>query len=223
MSTPSKSTSSKSSAKKSSPLEIIRAGHPTLREKAKTVGDPTAPEIHEIVAKMRAKIKDLGAEKVAGLAAPQVNIPYRIFLFRKPDQEKLRSGAEETAEELEFHVAINPEISPADNERDVMWEGCYSMPGIAFKLPRYTHIKYRYQDLQGNWHEGEEKGYTARIMQHENDHLLGHLEIDRLEDSRNFGYVEEIRQHHIPQDPDSTVRPRWARSDSDAQTSNSEK
>lgn len=217
MSTSFKSTSPTKEAKT---LEIIRAGHPTLRERAKTVEDPTSPEIHEIVAKMRAKIDELGPEQVAGLAAPQVNISYRIFLFRKPDQEKLRAGTDETAEELEFHVAINPEISPAHNTRDEMWEGCYSMPGIVFKLPRYTHIKYRYQDLHGNWHEGEAKGYTARIMQHENDHLLGHLEIDRLEDSRNFGFLEEIRQHQIPQDPDSTVRPRWAHGKDDPKASN---
>ena len=136
----------------------------------------------------------MGATEVAGLAAPQLGINKRIFIYSLPDIEKLKRGEEEKPEDIVFYEAINPEITPVGDEKEYLWDGCFSLPHIAFKIPRFKKVHYHYQDLKGNWHEGDMEGYPAFILQHEADHLEGRLEIDHLDNPQNFAYIEELEK-----------------------------
>ena len=105
-----------------------------------------------------------------GLAANQVDLPYRLFVANPEGDPK------ETDSEAVF---INPVLSGGRGlEEDE--EGCLSIPGIRAPVTRNATIKIEAYDLDGNEITGELEGLMARIAQHETDHLDGTLFIDRL-------------------------------------------
>lgn len=109
-----------------------------------------------------------------GLAAPQIGVSAQVFVYDYPDDDgNPRRGA-----------AVNPELFMTPLEiRDVTEEdeeGCLSFPGERFALLRASRTILRAQDVHGKSFEIECDGWFARIMQHEFDHLLGYLYIDRL-------------------------------------------
>ena len=95
-------------------------------------------------------------------------------------------------------VLINPEIEPVGTEMIPGWEGCLSIPALRGIVPRHAHIRYRGLDLHGNPVEREAKGFHARVVQHEMDHLDGILYLDRMPDLSLLTFNEEIR--YFPED-----------------------
>lgn len=166
-------------------LKIARMGHPVLRTKAEPVRDPTDPEIRRLAADMIDTMLDAPG---VGLAAPQVHQGLRMVVLRVPAE---RSDGESVPET----VLINPEIEPLDEEVDLGWEGCLSIPGLRGLVPRYHRIRYRGLGLDGAVIEREAEGFHARVVQHEVDHLDGVLYIDRIPDLRLLAFNEE--SHHI--------------------------
>jgi peptide deformylase len=83
-------------------LKIARMGHPVLRRRAEPVADPTAPEIHRLIADMAETLADIGG---AGLAAPQVHVPLRVVIFQVPEH-RLSGRPEDQAQPLT--ALINP-------------------------------------------------------------------------------------------------------------------
>ena len=73
------------------------------------------------------------------------------------------------------------------------YEGCFSIAEMAGSVNRYNTIQYRTYDINGNLLEGRAKGFLARIIQHEIDHLHGILYIDRITDPRKIIPIEEYR------------------------------
>lgn len=89
-------------------------------------------------------------------------------------------------------VLVNPVIEVVGEAVEEGWEGCLSLPEMTGRVPRPTHIRYRAQGLDGKTFEREAKGYHARVVQHECDHLDGILYPMRMTDLATFGYVEEM-------------------------------
>jgi len=166
-------------------LKIARMGHPVLRAKAEPVRDPTDPEVRRLAADMIDTMLDAPG---VGLAAPQVHLGLRMIVIRVPAD---RSGGESLPET----VLINPEIEPLDEETELGWEGCLSIPGLRGLVPRHRRIRYRGIGLDGLPVEREAEGFHARVVQHEVDHLDGVLYIDRIPDLRLLAFNEE--SHHI--------------------------
>jgi peptide deformylase len=147
-------------------LYIIHYPHPTLRHTAKPLKRVDA-ELRKIVDEMF----DLMYEhEGVGLAANQVDLPYRLFITNPEGKREARDREQ---------VFINPVLSGgrglAEDE-----EGCLSIPGLYAPVTRNESIKIQAYDLAGNEIEGELNGLMARIVQHETDHLDGKLFIDRL-------------------------------------------
>ena len=184
-------------------LKIARMGHPILREVAAAVGDPTAPEIRDLIRDMIEKCHDAGG---AGLAAPQVHVPLRVVLFRVP-VERLTGREHDVA--MDLSVLINPVITPLGDERELGWEGCLSVPGLRGAVPRWTRIQYSGLDQHGAPIDRIAEGFHARVIQHECDHLDGYLYPQRMEDLSLLGFVEETLRHPVALRPDSSsgVRP----------------
>jgi len=159
-------------------LKIARLGHPVLLGRAEEVVDPTAPEIQRLIADMAETMADAGG---IGLAAPQVHVPLRLFLFRAGP------GAP--------HVLINPEIVPLGEETETAWEGCLSIPGLRGAVPRPARVRFRGLDGTGAAVEGEADSLVARVIQHENDHLDGVLYLSRMADLSLLGFTEELARH----------------------------
>ncbi|WP_372622946.1 peptide deformylase [Falsiroseomonas sp.] len=156
-------------------LKIARMGHPVLIRPAEPVTDPTAPEIRRLVADMAETMED--AQGI-GLAAPQVHVPLRLFVWR--------GGAGNVI------ALINPQVEPVGEETETAWEGCLSIPGLRGSVTRPARIRFRGVDIAGKPMEGEAAGLTARVIQHENDHLDGVLYPMRMTDFALFGFTEEL-------------------------------
>jgi peptide deformylase len=170
-------------------LKIARMGHPVLKAQAEPVADPKDQEIQQLVRDMIETLEDVGG---IGLAAPQVHVSKRVVIFYVPGERRAAAG--EPAEDVPLTVLINPEIEPLSEERIVGVEACLSVPGLAGPVPRWTHIRYRALDLHGRMFEREAKGYHARVVQHECDHLDGILYPMRMTDLSELAFVEELRR-----------------------------
>lgn len=124
-----------------------------------------------------------------GLAAPQVGINARLFVYDWTDEDDVR-----------WHgVAINPEllVSPPPLEEpddDLDSEGCLSVPGERFPLRRSERAVLRATDLDGSSFEIDAHGWLARIFQHEFDHLEGVLYVDRLAHPYGKAALKAIRR-----------------------------
>ncbi len=172
-------------------LEIARMGHPLLREVAGTVDDPTAPWVRRLVADMIETMADAGG---TGLAAPQVEEPLRIVVFRV-DADRLSGMPADYAQDLT--VLINPVVELIGHERAFGWEGCLSVPGLRGVVPRHLRIRYRATGLDGETIERAAEGFHARVVQHECDHLDGVLYPQRMTDLRLLVFLEELQRHPI--------------------------
>ncbi|MSO91452.1 MAG: peptide deformylase [Acetobacteraceae bacterium] len=169
-------------------LKIARMGHPVLLERCLPVADPGAPEIRRLVADMMQTMEDAQG---AGLAAPQVHVPYRIFVFRAASE---RVGQDPEDIPIGNSVLINPEVELLGDERVLGWEGCLSIPGMRAAVPRAARVRYRGVDCDGVSVECIVGGFHARVVQHENDHLDGILYTMRVTDFSLFGFNEELNQ-----------------------------
>jgi peptide deformylase len=167
-------------------LKIARMGHPVLVQLCAPVADPGAPEIRRLVADMIETMEDAPG---VGLAAPQVYVPLRLFVFRVPDG---RSGADPLDTPVGSSVLINPEVELLSDERVLCWEGCLSIPGLRAAVPRAPRIRYRGVDCDGVMAEREATGFHADVIQHEYDHLDGILYPMRMQDLSLFGFTEEL-------------------------------
>jgi peptide deformylase len=167
-------------------LKIARMGHPVLLQRAEPVADPTAPDIRRLVRDMIETLHDAGA---AGLAAPQVHAPVRLFVFRVGEG---RTSGDADDRPVGHTVVINPEIEPVGEDARLHWEGCLSVPGLRAAVPRHWRIRYRGVDTEGAAVGGEVTGFHARVVQHEYDHLDGILYPMRMTDFRLFGFTEEL-------------------------------
>ena len=167
-------------------LKIARMGHPLLMGRAQKVEDPTSPLVREVVSDMVDTMIDAPG---VGLAAPQVHIPQRIVIYRVPPERAANEKG------IPLTVLINPEIEPLTDNMEEGVEGCLSLPDMAGMVPRYSHIRYRAFNLEGRCVEVEAKGYHARIVQHECDHLDGILYPMRMKDLSRLGYVDEMSKN----------------------------
>jgi peptide deformylase len=167
-------------------LKIARMGHPVLLQRAEPVADPTAPEIQRLIADMIETVEDAGG---AGLAAPQVHVPLRLFVFRIAAERASGDGADTV---VPANAVINPRVEPIGDDVRLGWEGCLSIPGMRAAVPRAWRVRYAGVNGEGEPVEREATGFHAVVVQHENDHLDGILYPMRMTDFRLFGFNEEL-------------------------------
>jgi peptide deformylase len=173
-------------------LKIARMGHPVLGQKAQPLARPVAPEIRRLVSDMIETMIDANG---AGLAAPQVHVPLRVVVFQAPDErsDPGLSEAERFDHTAPLTVLINPEIEVVGSEIEGGWEGCLSVPGLRGFVERAFHIRYRGFDLDGGEIARSAKGFHARVVQHECDHLDGILYPTRMRDLSKLIFETEAR------------------------------
>jgi peptide deformylase len=149
-------------------------GDPVLKQRAKEVEDLDAALVTTYETMVDTMIDAIGG----GLAAPQVGISRRFFVYQTEDGPR---------------IAINPEIVESSGEVRVE-EGCLSMPGISFEPVRAELVTLRALDLDGAAYVVEADGYEARMFQHEIDHLDGVLAVDRLDPDARKQVLKLIRE-----------------------------
>lgn len=150
--------------------EIVTLPEPILRRKARPVTN-FGPELQELVDDM---IQTMREAPGVGLAAPQINIPLRLFVAEWGDDED-----EEAPKKT--YVLVNPEIKRISRETVIGVEGCLSIPGYLGEVERAEEVTLQAFNRRGQKMRVKAKGWLARIFQHEFDHLNGDLFIDKAE------------------------------------------
>lgn len=166
-------------------LKIVNLPNSVLRHKTRPVtqfDDDLQKLIDEMIDTMR-------VANGVGLAAPQVDYSYRMAVIETlPEYDE---DGNEVEDSRDLFVIVNPEIVWRSREMVDGIEGCLSIPGYLGEVERHESIRVRCQDRYGNKVRLRLKGWTARIFQHEIDHLDGVLYIDKLTAPENFWPEEE--------------------------------
>jgi peptide deformylase len=159
-------------------LKIVQAGAPVLRNGTRLLSrdEVKSAEIQQLIELMRETMREAPG---VGLAAPQVGVPLRLAVI-----EDIGDVPEKERQPVPFHVLINPQLTlgPGVVEH---YEGCLSIEGFQAVVPRVHAVNVDALDHRGEPVKIEARGWYARILQHEIDHLDGTLYIDRMQ-SRTF-------------------------------------
>jgi peptide deformylase len=176
-------------------LKVARMGHPVLRARARAI-DPagiTSPRVQQLIDDM---FETMHEYQGVGLAAPQVHESVRLFVAGfAPEEDEGEDRAR-----VPMMALINPEITPLSQETVEDWEGCLSIPDIRGRVPRARQILVRAYDRRGKRIEMKANGFTARVIQHETDHLDGVLFFDRMTSMQSLTYLEEYSRFHTKED-----------------------
>lgn len=165
--------------------EIVQDGAPVLREVAGPVPEELfgSAKLARILADMAAALD--GQPEGVALAAPQIGVPYRIFIVRKdravPSVALAKEGAPLPQPKPEVEVYINPEIVKTSRRKKEMDEGCLSVKGVYGTTKRHERVTIRARRESGARFESGKGGIMAQIFEHEIDHLNGVLFTDHAE------------------------------------------
>jgi len=168
-------------------LKVARMGHPVLRAKARPFdrAEIKAPVTQKLIDDM---IETMLEYHGVGLAAPQVHEGLRVFVASLETND-------DGDPESEPMAVINPEISIVGSEMVEDWEGCLSIPDIRGRVPRAREIKVRAFDRQGERIELRAHDFSARVIQHETDHLDGVLFFDRMRSLESLTFLDEYSRY----------------------------
>ncbi len=163
-------------------LPITAYGDPILRKRSTDI-DSQYPNLAEIISNMWETMYNASG---IGLAAPQVNLPIRLFLvdsdfiLKKLEEEEDQSDNDFAGEKGVTQVFINAKIHSRVGEEWYYTEGCLSIPNIREDVLRPDEIDIEYYDINFIKHREKFSGLTGRVIQHEYDHIEGILFTDLL-------------------------------------------
>lgn len=175
-------------------LKVARMGHPVLRAKALPVapGQIRSAPVQHLIDDLFETMREYAG---IGLAAPQVHESLRVFVAgvrQLPEGEPLERLEDD--ENMPFVALINPELTLLDEPVHEGWEGCLSIPDIRGLVPRATEISVRAFNRAGERITFTAKGLSARVIQHETDHLDGVLFFDRMRTLESLAFMDEYRR-----------------------------
>lgn len=153
-------------------LPVYIYGHPVLRRETEDI-DKDYPGLEKLIKDMW---ETMYFTEGVGLAAPQIGKSISLIVI---DGSPLAENFPECKDSK--MCLINPELEIIEDEDPVSREeGCLSLPGMSESVKRYEHVRLNWLDENFEEHEQEFKGFLARIIQHEFDHLLGTVYTDRI-------------------------------------------
>lgn len=164
-------------------LTIVQAGEPVLRNPARALrpNEIRSGEIRDLIAEMK---DTMYAAPGVGLAAPQIGRGIQLAVIEDRQEYMKDWTAEQLAQRerrpVPFHAIINPKISLVGGEQVEFFEGCLSVNGLIAMVPRSRRVRVECLDENGDPRIIEASGWYARILQHEIDHLMGNLYVDRM-------------------------------------------
>src|SRR5215471_8087267 len=181
-------------------LKVSRLGHPVLREKSR----PLSPSF---LAKSSTQtlidnmIETMYEYHGVGLAAPQV---HESLLLTVIESEGERGR-------IPLTVLVNPKVTvlgenPEAN-KDEDWEGCLSIPELRGRVPRYRKLRVEALDRKGIKLNFVAEGFFARVVQHEYDHLMGQVYLDRMSDLHTLTHLDEMRRFWLPEESEALEEP----------------
>jgi peptide deformylase len=171
--------------------EVRTYGDGILRAKARKIEAID----EDLLALGRDMIETMHAEEGVGLAAQQIGKDIAICVIDVPDSADKDDQGQRLNPELEMPlVALNPEILSMGRKTNVAEEGCLSFPEIRGNIERALSIRLRFMDTTGKVRELDVHGFTARVFQHEIDHLNGVLFIDKMSTAKRVAIAGKLKR-----------------------------
>ncbi|HEY1085106.1 MAG TPA: peptide deformylase [Candidatus Saccharimonadales bacterium] len=180
--------------------DIITLPNPHLRQKS--------AKVHVITDETKKLIQDMTDaaldwedsrphEISAALAAVQIDRLERVVIIRSSFENK---------DDKEFTALINPKIVKTEGAQLADYEGCLSVSKIYGKVPRWSRVRVKALDLEGNEVRLKADGFLARVIQHEIDHTNGICFIDHIKDQTNAFYTLDDKGELQPLDYDEVIK-----------------
>tara|TARA_B100001142_G_scaffold28518_1_gene25511 strand:+ start:440 stop:988 length:549 start_codon:yes stop_codon:yes gene_type:complete len=167
--------------------EILKMGNPLLREVAE---DYSVEEIKnsETQLLLEDMWDSLAAAGGIGLAAPQIGISKQLAVIKLTEE----SDRYPDMEDSEAFIIFNPKITVLDKTEQGFWEGCLSVPGLRGFVERPRKIRVDFLDESAKPKSIEIEDFLATVFQHELDHLVGKLYVDRIKDITTLMFEDEM-------------------------------
>jgi peptide deformylase len=159
--------------------QVRQYGDPVLRMRAHEVTS-FDEDLQRLATRMKQLMHDA---RGVGLAATQVGILQRVFVFQKGEDDVV--------------AVVNPTLSDLSDETEIEDEGCLSIQGVTMPVERYLRVSLEGKDEEGNDVRFELEGHPARVAQHELDHLDGTLILDRTTDEARKEALAVLRPRPI--------------------------
>jgi peptide deformylase len=168
-------------------LKVARLGHPVLHTPAEalTRSQVRGADVQRLIDDM---IETMHEYDGVGLAAPQVHTSVRVVVIEVPAAE------EQGRQGVPLLVLVNPVVAPLDEEQVTGWEGCLSLPDLRGLVPRFRRVRLEALDRQGRSFTLEAADFTARVIQHECDHLDGVTYVERMTDMKTLAFLPEFER-----------------------------
>lgn len=174
---------------------IRQLGDPILRTRCERVLDPKSAAARLVADDLRDTLKTAKLRYKMGraMSAPQIGAPVRVVVVETGKQR---------------WTMVNPEITDVGSEDFVVWDDCFSFPGLLVRVSRAYHVTVTYEDLKGKTHVMSVEGAMAELLQHELDHLDGILALDRPAGTDPFAFRAEWEKYHKPSERYGQPKPR---------------
>ncbi len=173
-------------------LKVCRLGHPVLRMESQRVTKEalSSPGMQTLIDNMMQTMVEYSG---VGLAAPQVHESLAIAVIESHGPRG----------DIPMTVLVNPDVTVLDEELIEDWEGCLSIPDLRGRVPRWGKLRVDALDRHGNQVELTAEGFTARVIQHEFDHLMGKVYLDRMRDLKTLTHLAEFQRYWLPEEKPS--------------------
>jgi len=173
-------------------LKVSRLGHPVLRMQTKHLAKEAlaSPAIQTLIDNMMGTMVEYYG---VGLAANQVHESLAIAVIES-------HGPRGT---IPMTVLVNPDVTVLDEELIEDWEGCLSIPELRGRVPRYRKLRVDALDRHGNKMRFVAEDFFARVIQHEWDHLMGKVYLDRMRDLQTLSHLHEFQRYWLPETNDA--------------------
>ncbi len=170
-------------------LKVCHLGHPVLRMQAERLTPEAlaSPAIQTLIDNM---IETMVEYYGVGVAAPQVHESLAIAVIESHGPR----GA------IPLTVLVNPDVTILDESLLEDWEGCLSIPDLRGRVPRYRRLRLDAWDRHGQSIQITAEGFFARVIQHEFDHLMGKVYLDRMRDLRTLTHMPELQRYWLSEE-----------------------
>jgi len=174
-------------------LKVSRLGHPVLRVESQRVSPQqlATPAIQKLIDDMMETMVEYHG---VGLAAPQVHESLAIAVIESHGPRG----------DIPMTVIVNPDVTVLNDEMIEDWEGCLSIPEFRGRVPRWQKLRVDALDRGGKKIQITAEGFYARVIQHEFDHLMGRVYLDRMRDLKTLSHFDEFQRYWLPQEEEDS-------------------
>ena len=172
-------------------LKVARLGHPVLRHPTADFSrsEISSGPVQKLIDDMIETMKEYDG---VGLAADQIHVSKQVAVLEVADNPRYPSKPQ-----VPLTVLVNPRITPLSEAMEDDWEGCLSIPDLRGLVPRYRRIRVQAWDRKGKPLDFVAEDFHARVIQHEFDHLNGHVYLDRMRDMKSLAFLQEFARYSL--------------------------